>query len=83
MPTKLVDATYLETASDDWFVDGNGDLIPDIAIGRLPVRTADEAALVVLSSRVCTDTAGDKRPSSLLMSRAKKTSLTLLQPVRR
>jgi hypothetical protein len=47
VPTKLVDATYLETASDDWFVDANGDLIPDSAIGRLPVRTPDEAALLV------------------------------------
>ncbi len=47
VPTKLVDATYLETASDDWFVDGDSDLIPDSAIGRLPVRTPDEAALLV------------------------------------
>ena len=47
VPTKLVDATYLETASDDWFVDGNNDLVPDIPVGRLPVRTRDAAALVV------------------------------------
>ena len=47
VPTKLVDATYLETASDDWFVDARNDLIPDIPVGRLPVRTPDEAALVV------------------------------------
>jgi hypothetical protein len=47
VPTKLVDATYLETASDDWFVDLNNDLVPDIPIGRLPVRTQDQAALVV------------------------------------
>jgi hypothetical protein len=47
VPTKLVDATYLETASDDWFVDLNNDLVPDIPVGRLPVRTQDQAALVV------------------------------------
>src|SRR5271157_2956499 len=47
VPTKLVDATYLETASDGWFVDLNNDLFPDIPIGRLPVRTQDQAALVV------------------------------------
>jgi hypothetical protein len=47
VPTKLVDATYLETASDDWFVDGTNDLIPDIPIGRLPVRTEEEAVRVV------------------------------------
>ncbi len=37
----------LETASDDWFVDLNNDLVPDIPVGRLPVRTQDQAALVV------------------------------------
>ncbi len=43
VPTKLVDATYLETASDDWFTDFNNDGVADIAIGRLPARTSDEA----------------------------------------
>ena len=47
VPTKLVEATYLETASDDWFVDHDDDLVPDIPIGRLPVRTEEEAASVV------------------------------------
>jgi hypothetical protein len=47
VPTKLVAATYLETASDDWFVDQDGDLVPDIPIGRLPVRTEEEATAVV------------------------------------
>ena len=42
-PTKLIDTQQMETASDDWFVDWNSDAIPDIAIGRLPVRTASEA----------------------------------------
>ena len=44
LPTKLLDTTYMETASDDWFVDFNGDGLPDMAIGRLPVQTAEEAA---------------------------------------
>jgi len=53
VPTKLVDtgtagtATALETASDDWLTDFGGDGIADIAVGRLPVRTAAEANLVV------------------------------------
>jgi len=47
VPTKLVDTYYLETASDDWFVDFDGDGLPDMAIGRLPVRTPEEAAAVV------------------------------------
>src|SRR5262249_25872042 len=49
VPTKLVDMTQieLETASDDWFADSNLDGVPEFAIGRLPVRTSDEAATVV------------------------------------
>ena len=37
----------LETASDDWFVDFDDDGLPDIAIGRLSVRTAAQADDVV------------------------------------
>jgi Peptidase family C25 len=37
----------LETVSDDWFVDFDDDGVPDIPIGRLSVRTADDAAAVV------------------------------------
>jgi hypothetical protein len=47
VPTKLVETAYIETASDDWFVDFNGDGLPDMAIGRIPVRTEEEAASVV------------------------------------
>jgi Peptidase family C25 len=47
VPTKTVDTQYMETASDDWFADFDGDGIPEMAVGRLPVRTAAEAALVV------------------------------------
>ena len=42
LPTKLIDTAYLETASDDWFVDFNDDGLPELAIGRLPVRTVEE-----------------------------------------
>lgn len=53
VPTKQVDtgtastATALETASDDWLTDFNDDGIADISVGRLPVRTASEANLMV------------------------------------
>jgi hypothetical protein len=47
VPTKLVDTVSNETASDDWFVDFNNDGVPTLAAGRIPVRTAEEAALVV------------------------------------
>jgi cysteine-rich repeat protein len=46
-PTKLIDTSTMETASDDWYVDADLDGIPEIAIGRMPVRTADEATAVV------------------------------------
>jgi len=47
VPTRLVDTTFMETASDDWLTDFDGDGIADIPIGRLPVRTAAEAALMI------------------------------------
>jgi MYXO-CTERM domain-containing protein len=46
-PTKLIDTQEMETASDDWFVNWDADGVPDIAIGRLSVRTAIEADTVV------------------------------------
>jgi uncharacterized repeat protein (TIGR01451 family) len=47
VPTKLMATTYQKTASDDWFTDINNDGIADIPVGRIPVRTPDEAALVI------------------------------------
>jgi uncharacterized repeat protein (TIGR01451 family) len=46
VPTKIVSATGMMTASDDWFSDFNNTAMPTIATGRLPVSTPDEAALV-------------------------------------
>jgi hypothetical protein len=47
VPTKLVDATFNETASDDWLTDFDNDGIGDIPTGRLPVRTPAEAAIAI------------------------------------
>jgi hypothetical protein len=47
VPTKLVDTDFMETASDDWFADFRGDGLAEMATGRLPVRTAAEAAMMV------------------------------------
>lgn len=52
VPTKLIDATYNETASDDWLTDFDnpgdpGYGIGDIPSGRLPVRTPAEADLAI------------------------------------
>ncbi|MGH9443504.1 MAG: C25 family cysteine peptidase [Thermoanaerobaculia bacterium] len=47
VPTKLIATGLLKTASDDWFVDFNNDGLPDMAIGRLPVRTVQEASAII------------------------------------
>lgn len=47
LPTKMVPTLYLKTASDDWFTDFNNDGIADIPVGRIPVRTLDDANLVI------------------------------------
>jgi len=47
VPTKLMEMMYLKTASDDWFTDFDNDGVADLPIGRLPVRTALEAATVI------------------------------------
>jgi hypothetical protein len=46
-PTKFVNTALIETASDDWFSDFNDDGVADLATGRLPVRTKDEAELII------------------------------------
>jgi len=43
VPTKLLDTEFMETASDDWFADFNDDGLAEMAVGRLPARTPDEA----------------------------------------
>ena len=47
VPTKLLDTQLMETASDVWLADFNGDGVEELAIGRLPVRTAQEAAAMI------------------------------------
>jgi len=47
VPTKMVATQYLKTASDDWFGDFTNSGISSIDIGRIPVRTLDEANAVV------------------------------------
>ncbi len=47
VPTKLIDTSYMETASDDWLVDFTGQGRPEMALGRLPGRTLGEVSLMV------------------------------------
>lgn len=46
VPTKLIDTRLMETASDDWFVETEGG-VAQMAIGRLPVGTPQEASSMV------------------------------------
>jgi uncharacterized repeat protein (TIGR01451 family) len=47
VPTKMVPTAELKTASDDWFSDFNGTGFAQIATGRLPVRSREDAETVV------------------------------------
>jgi hypothetical protein len=56
VPTKLIATQYLKTASDDWFSDFADTATPSISIGRVPVRTLDDANAFVnkLTARAST-----------------------------
>ncbi|MGC1616368.1 MAG: C25 family cysteine peptidase [Candidatus Acidiferrum sp.] len=47
VPTRMIETAAFKTASDDWFSDFKQNGFATIATGRLPVRTASDAALVV------------------------------------
>ena len=49
VPTKLIamDTVELETSTDDWFADQDGDGLADLAVGRLPIRTLAHAETMV------------------------------------
>lgn len=47
VPTSLIDTELMETAADEAFGDLSGDGLSELSIGRLPVRTAQEASAMV------------------------------------
>ena len=48
VPVKIVETRYLWTASDPWFGAINGDdILPDVAIGRLPAASIEEVERLV------------------------------------
>ncbi len=47
LPTMTVATSTIETASDDWFTDWDGDGVGNLPTGRLPVRTAAAATAVI------------------------------------
>jgi uncharacterized repeat protein (TIGR01451 family) len=47
VPTKLRDTTFMESASDGWYVDWDGDGVPDLPVGRIPAADPGQAAAIV------------------------------------
>jgi len=47
VPTRFLPTVYMKAASDDWLVDFDGDGVPNLYLGRLSVRTVEEAQAVV------------------------------------
>ena len=47
VPTVFVDTVYMEAPSDDSLADFDDDGVPEMAVGRLPVRTTAQAAAAV------------------------------------
>jgi hypothetical protein len=47
IPTKLIDTALMESASDEWLADFDGDGVAELAVGRLPARSADEATRMI------------------------------------
>jgi len=47
VPTKLIETDFLETACDDCLADFNGDGLSEMAVGRLPARSAAEMSALV------------------------------------
>jgi len=66
VPVKLIDTSSMETASDDWFVDFDNDGVPQMSIGRLPVRNAADASDLI--SKIISYEQSGKANSAVLVS---------------
>ncbi len=71
VPTKLLDGTFVEHASDNWFAAFLGDeALPDVAIGRLPVKDTAQLQTVVskLSGYAALPTGSDWQRRTLFVA---------------
>ena len=68
VPTKLIDTTMRETASDDWLADFNGDGMADISVGRLPARSVGETNAMVAKIVAYENAAPDPSRGALLVA---------------
>jgi hypothetical protein len=88
VPTRLVDTRLHETASDDWFVVPPGRDLAEVAVGRLTVRTVEEAQRVVAKIVAFGRGAGRERrifsyadhPSTIDFEEASRAALEPLAP---
>ena len=63
VPVKIVETRYMWTASDPWFGAINGDdILPDVAIGRLPAASVEEVQSLV--AKILAHEAGEGAPSA-------------------
>jgi hypothetical protein len=68
LPTKLIETSLMETASDDWLADFNNDGVSDLAVGRLPVHTPADANLMINKIINYENTAPDPQRGVLLVT---------------
>ena len=68
VPTRLLDTSLTETASDDWLADFNNDGIADLAMGRLPTRTPNETNALVAKILAYESAAPDPNRGALLVA---------------
>jgi hypothetical protein len=47
VPTKILATNLLKTANDDWFADLDGDGLANLAVGRLPAGSPEQASAMV------------------------------------
>ena len=68
VPTKLIDAATMETASDDWLADFNNDGLAELSLGRLPARTVAQANTMVGKIVAYENAAPDPSRGALLVA---------------
>ena len=66
VPVRSIDTAVMETVSDDWFVDFDDDGVGDMAIGRLPARTATE--LNTMISKIVSYSPSNESQNALMVA---------------
>ena len=69
VPVKIVKTRYIWTASDPWFGAINGDdILPDVAVGRLPAASTEEAQRLVAKILAYETREGDPLAPTVLIT---------------